>query len=458
MSEWAPTVARFRRGTAVVGGGVLLAGGQVLTCAHVVNAALGRPRDLRERPRELVTVDFPLQRVDGSQVTVVAWLPLIDLGQGDIALVELADNRAAHLAPLVLADRVVTSAEELAIFGFPPGRPAGVWKRQVAYAGPLTGGWVQLIDRGTHDYKLQAGFSGCPVLDSTGYVVGIFTQAEQAPDVNAGAAIPAALAAAALRASAQVALPLVTPGQAADLEFDKRTATSTAYYVAKLESWPAQPLNGEEVIAPLQAILQEVEGNPDYRQRHRNIWATLYRMIGGAYLLHANFEMGDKLQSALPYLRQSDGLWPGQQNLATNIDFLETFLRDSGGDIREYLTVVLQILRGPGDTQIPALVKELTAVANDPENTARSWLLNQATPIPIWTFLQAAQLRIKLETGNDLAIEVDTRLLPGGHVEVKATLGPNVFLWEVDPQRRTFESKTEFTRDFMRLIENTPAP
>jgi hypothetical protein len=458
MTEWAPAVARFRYGAAVVGGGALLAGGRVLTCAHVVNAALGRPSGMRERPREPVTVDFPLQGVDGTQATVVAWSPLIDLGQGDVALIELADDRAAHLAPLVLVDRAVTPDEELAIFGFPPGRPAGVWKRQVAHAGALVGGWGQLIDRGTHDYKLQAGFSGCPVLDAAGYVVGIFTQAELAPDVNAGAEIPAEIAVAAVQASAQITLPLAKPGQIEDREFAKKVATDTAYYTAKLGTWPVQPVNGEEVIAPLQATLQEVEGNPGYRQRYRNIWATLYRMIGGAYLIHSKLEMGDKLRAALPYLRQSHDLWPDQQGLAANVNLLETFLRDSGGDVREYLTAVLQILRGPGDTQIPMLVDEMAVAASNPESTAQSWLLNQATPTPIWNFLEAVQLMMKKERNIDADIEVNTQLLPNGHVEVQATIGPNVFLWEVDSEQKKFEPRNEFTHAFMRLIENANTP
>jgi hypothetical protein len=45
-----PAVARFVRGTGTVGGGALLPGGLVLTCAHVVNAALGRPPEIAERP------------------------------------------------------------------------------------------------------------------------------------------------------------------------------------------------------------------------------------------------------------------------------------------------------------------------------------------------------------------------------------------------------------------------
>jgi hypothetical protein len=458
MNERAPAVVRFRRGAAVVGGGALVPGGRILTCAHVVNAALGRQRNAGERPQEPVTVDFPLQGVDAGLATVVAWSPLVDLGEGDVALLQLASDRVAELAPLLLVDRTVTADEELAIFGFPQGTPAGVWKRQLAYAGALAGGWGQLTDRGTHDYKLQAGFSGCPVLDAAGHVVGIFTQAELAPGVSVGAEIPTARAAAAVRDSDRITLPLLRPGQVEDDQFDKEVAKDTAYYTAKLGTWPVKSLNGEEVIAPLQATLRKVEGNPDYCQRYRSIWATLYRMIGGAYLLHSKLEMGDKLRAALPYLQQSLDLWPEQSGLAANVSFLEAFLRNSGGDIREYLTTVLEILRGPDDAQIPTLVDQLAGAASSPERTAQSWLLNQATPIPIWDFLQSLQTMIKNERNIDTDIEVNTKQLPNGHVEVQATIGPNVFLWAVDLEQKKFESRNELTQGFMRLIEDADKP
>jgi hypothetical protein len=144
--------------------------------------------------------------------------------------------------------------------------------------------------------------------------------------------------------------------------------------------------------------------------------------------------------------------------LAANVNFLETFLRNSGGDIREYLTAVLQILRGPGDAQIPVLVGEMAASASSPERAAQSWLLKQATPTPIWNFLQGVQLMMKKERNIDADIEVDTKLLPNGHVEVQATIGPNVFLWEVNLEQQRFEPRNELTDGFMRLIESANAP
>jgi len=247
------------------------------------------------------------------------------------------------------------------------------------------------------------------------------------------------------------------PNDAEELEalrLDKEIATDTAYYTAKLGGWPAASFGGEEVVQPLLDTIEKVESNPEYREKHRNIWATLYRMLGGAHLIHTKLEMGDKLRAALPYLRQSQEIWPDQQAFAGNISFLETFLRNQGGDTREYLTCVLQILRSPADGSIPGLVDNLTAAANGPERQAQSWLLHQATPNPIWNFLEALQLMIKKERNIDTEIQTTTKLLPDGHVEVQATIGPNVLLWEVDLDGRKFESKNELTQGFMGLIEN----
>jgi Trypsin-like peptidase domain len=450
MTEWIPAVARLRNQLSAVGGGALIPGGKVLTCAHVVNAAVGRKRDAPEWPSGSLSVDFPLQGVNDVAAKVIAWSPLTALGHGDIALLELADDRVTELEPLMLAERVVTADEELATFGFPRNCADGVHKRHLAHAGTLVGGWGQLVDRAQNEHKLQPGFSGCPVLDAAGYVIGVFTQAELAPDVNVGAYIPTARAVAAVQAGAGIALPSLVPGPIDDP--GKEIALDTEYYVAKLGSWPAGAVDGADVVPALRTILQKVETSPGYRQRNVPVWATLYRMIGGAYLLHSKLDMGEKVRAALPYLRQSHALWPEQAALAENIGRLESMLRDSSGDVREFLTTVLQILRGPGDPDIPSLVGRMAEPLTGPQMQAQSWLLHQATPNPIWNFLQAVQVMLKKERNIDAEIDVGSELLADGDVDVRVTIGPNVFLWKVDPGRKTFEAGNDLTAGFMRLI------
>jgi len=80
--------------------------------------------------------------------------------------------------------------------------------------------------------------------------------------------------------------------------------------------------------------------------------------------------MNDKLRNALTYLSKSRELWPEQQKLDDNIGVLQAFLNAGQEDIREYFTTVLQILRGPGDAQIPAIVEQLVAVGQQQKRSA----------------------------------------------------------------------------------------
>ena len=161
------------------------------------------------------------------------------------------------------------------------------------------------------------------------------------------------------------------PDYEAEIEarmFDKEVAAEVSQYTRKLGSWPGEFVAGEDVIQPLQAILRKIEANIKYREQYRNIWATVHRMIGGAYLIHTKMEMGDKLRSSLLYLTQSQQLWPDQRGLAENVSYLETFLRTQHADLNPYFTTVLQILRGPADPQIPALVDQLVAVSKQQQS------------------------------------------------------------------------------------------
>jgi hypothetical protein len=153
--------------------------------------------------------------------------------------------------------------------------------------------------------------------------------------------------------------------EAAARRLDEEVTAGTRACTERLGRWPEQSFAGEEIVEQLKGILKKVEASPEYREQHRAVWVTLYRMIGGAYLLHSKLEMGDKLRAALPPLRKSLELWPDQARLPENISLLEAFLKNSGGNIQEYLTTVLQIFRGPGDAQIPMLVEKLSAAAHE---------------------------------------------------------------------------------------------
>lgn len=135
--------ALYRAGEArAYGGGLLLAGGRVLTCAHVVNQALGRPPFAQPPPVERdgavdgLLVALPGLAPDGRyRVAVERWLPgrggagEEDVREGDpewsadLALLRLVD-RPAHPVPGAPLGRHRTGPSAFAWYG--SGNPSTV--------------------------------------------------------------------------------------------------------------------------------------------------------------------------------------------------------------------------------------------------------------------------------------------------------------------------------------------
>ena len=66
----------FHSNGTVVGAGFAIAPGYLITCAHVVTAALNLPADSQDSPQQPIELEF-LLAAQGERVTgqVVAWLP-----------------------------------------------------------------------------------------------------------------------------------------------------------------------------------------------------------------------------------------------------------------------------------------------------------------------------------------------------------------------------------------------
>jgi len=245
--------------------------------------------------------------------------------------------------------------------------------------------------------------------------------------------------------------------EAEEIRFDKDVATTVQYYTAKLGSWPAAEVDSKKAADALTATLAKVEANAAYRMKFPAIRPTIYRMIGGTYLVDPKLEMADKLRSALPHLKRSLEIWPDQALFAGNVSFLEACLNAGSADIKTYLTTVFQILRGPGNPEIPALVEGMFAAAHGPEQQARQWLFQEATANPVWNFLQAVQIMLKQESNIDADIEVSTKQLADSLVEIEVHIGPNVFLWRVDYGQRTYTAMNDLTAGFMRIVQTGAA-
>jgi hypothetical protein len=74
----------FHTNGAVVGAGFLVSGQYVLTCAHVVTAALGISGNIIEAPTGSIDLDFPLV-APGQKIKaqVVFWRPVNPLAVGE---------------------------------------------------------------------------------------------------------------------------------------------------------------------------------------------------------------------------------------------------------------------------------------------------------------------------------------------------------------------------------------
>src|SRR5712691_3641624 len=166
-----------------VGVGALVTERHVVTCAHVVNAALGRDVRDQRRPAEAVALDFPLAgSVPGSAPTLRAaverWLPPPREGAAgdDSAGLVLADGHAPEgTVAARLAVEAPRPGQKVRVFGYAAARPDGGWVA-AAIRGSVGGGRLQLDSDSA--LRIQRGYSGSPVFDDgLGRVVGLIASA-----------------------------------------------------------------------------------------------------------------------------------------------------------------------------------------------------------------------------------------------------------------------------------------
>ncbi|MET9319093.1 trypsin-like peptidase domain-containing protein [Streptomyces sp. NPDC003038] len=168
------------RGQAV-GLGFLVSPDVALTCAHVVSAALGTPKDAEPAASDRLHVDLPLlpapaQGGTGVTASVERWLPPQRSGGGDVAVLRLGAPLPGA-RPIQLVEAQDVWEHPVRAFGFPVGRQGGVWHSAVLRARQAHG-WVQ-ADLSGQGYAVSGGFSGGPVWDDQLVgVVGMMVQAE----------------------------------------------------------------------------------------------------------------------------------------------------------------------------------------------------------------------------------------------------------------------------------------
>lgn len=182
---------RTAAGTAV-GAGVLIPGGLVLTCAHVVSAALRRPAG-GPAPAGAVTLTFPGSghgaRVPARPVPE-GWFPADADERGDLAVLAPVEPLPADVAPARLAAAAGRLAGDARAFGHPED-PWGVWARvrPVGTGGPRRE-WVQLEAVGPVGRRVAVGFSGAGVVAADGAVIGLVVAEDRAAEARVAWMIP----------------------------------------------------------------------------------------------------------------------------------------------------------------------------------------------------------------------------------------------------------------------------
>lgn len=170
---------RSRVTNEIVGHGILVDDKHVATCAHVVNAALGRElTSSLSAVGEFVRLEFPVI----AQLTtapperlaqVESWAsPGTSFEGVDVAgLTLVSEPRPTGAAPMPLASEH-RAAGDVLLYGQVAGRPGG-WVP--AHLRPLVTQHRQQIDQSAHDaFTARPGFSGTPVVDAaTGDVLGL---------------------------------------------------------------------------------------------------------------------------------------------------------------------------------------------------------------------------------------------------------------------------------------------
>jgi tetratricopeptide (TPR) repeat protein len=172
-----------------VGLGFIIDDRHILTCAHVVKAALGWPKDEEKTPSpdELIHVNFPLL-YSASEVElhcrVAAWRPPPpprEASHGDVALLELIDGLSLPegTASAMLVGHQIALGKYVSINGYIIDRfRQGEWAEPRVLGLYDHGRLIQLDAGADPAFKPEQGYSGSPVVFRTAerdMVIGMLT-------------------------------------------------------------------------------------------------------------------------------------------------------------------------------------------------------------------------------------------------------------------------------------------
>jgi hypothetical protein len=181
----------------VVGAGFLVSNQYLLTCAHVVTAALGLPKETVTAPSNLIKLDFPLIAAGKMlEAKVHFWLSyqsdkITSPNQfEDIAGLKLLGVIPDTAQPICLKTSENWFNHPFRIFGFPTRHQDGIWADGVL-KDTLANGWVQMEGNKAQGHRVEPGFSGAPIWDDQEKaVVGMAVAAETDKDRKVAFLLP----------------------------------------------------------------------------------------------------------------------------------------------------------------------------------------------------------------------------------------------------------------------------
>jgi hypothetical protein len=177
-----------------VGAGVYVGEQKIVTCAHVIEAALGLAGVIMQ-PTDHVRIDFPQstdRRVHHAEVIKGAWFPKRDDEAGDLAVLRIVGEDVTLDSPAPLRFVGSPARRTVEVLGHPVGRLNGVWARArlIGRGGPNIE-WIQMDTPTLTGKRIQQGFSGAGVIDEEdGAVIGCVVAEDTAAEDRIAWMIP----------------------------------------------------------------------------------------------------------------------------------------------------------------------------------------------------------------------------------------------------------------------------
>ena len=165
----------------------------MVTCAHVINSALGRDEYDQRHPEDLISLDFLGSDVQRVKAKVLHWFPVCEDSESDeledIAVLKLLDPLPAEVSPAPVAVPNEQS-DRIRMCGFPRYAPGGTYITAILQ-GAIKNGSIELHPEDNR--TALPGFSGTAAWDMEKHVVSgmIVSKQDLAPTTHNVYMIPA---------------------------------------------------------------------------------------------------------------------------------------------------------------------------------------------------------------------------------------------------------------------------